>query len=110
MFKKYIRPFIIMTIQILLPGLLFLSLAPVLIHYRANLNQIQHFLSNHKIGFLLFHSIFYLALLFLWPIIIRIWVNQSPNDINPLQIKSALTARWYLFAGFLFFELLYWWR
>ena len=110
MLTKYIRSTIIVTIQVILPVVLLLLIAPQLLQFSHELNQASNFFLMHKIGFLLTHIIFYLALFWLWPRIIYFYIRRSTNEITPVQIQSALKAKWYLLSAMAFFEFLVWWR
>jgi hypothetical protein len=110
MLKKYIRPTIIVMIQVILPVVLLLLLAPQLVQFNYEFNLVQHFFISHQIGFLIAHCSFYLVLYWLWPRIISSYIKRTNNEITTEQIKSALNARWYLLAAMASFELLAWWR
>ena len=110
MLNKYIRLTIIVMIQIILPVMTILLLAPQLLKFNNELNQASHFLLTHRAGFLITHIIFYLALFWLWPKIIYSYVKRTNHETSPEQIQSALKAKWYLLSAMAFFELMVWWR
>jgi len=110
MLKKYLRSTIIVTIQVILPVGLLLLLAPQLLQFNKGFAQASHFFVLHKLGFLFGHIIFYLALLWLWPKIIHLYINRKNHEVTPELIELALKARWYLLLAMAFFELMVWWR
>lgn len=110
MLYKYIRSTIIVTIQLILPVALLLLLAPQLLQSYHGFNKAQQFFSIHKTGFLITHTLFYLALIRLWPIFIYAYITRSNLETTTEQMLSALKAKWYFIASLVFFELLVWWR
>lgn len=110
MLNKYARKTIIAITKYILPVVLLLLLAPQLVQFSPQLTQANQFFHLHQVAFLLLHSLFYLALYWLWPRIIHALVNRSSHEITLEQLKSALNAKWYLLAGLVFFEVLVWWR
>jgi hypothetical protein len=110
MLNKYIRSTIIVMIQIILPVVTILLLAPLLLQFNNEINQANHYLLTHKTGFLLTHIIFYLALFWLWPKIIYFYAKRNNHKTTPEQIQTALKAKWYLLTAMAFFELMLWWR
>ncbi|HAT7052172.1 hypothetical protein SDC14_14620 [Legionella pneumophila serogroup 1] len=110
MLNKYVRTTIIAITKYILPVVLLLLLAPQFVQFSSQLTQTNQFFQLHQIAFLLVHSLFYLALYWLWPRIIHVLVNRSSHDITQEQINSALKAKWYLLAALVFFEVLVWWR
>ncbi len=110
MLNKYIRSTIIVMIQVILPVVLLLLLAPQLLQFNHEFNQASHFFLTYKIGFLVTHITFYLALFGLWPRVISFYVQRSNTEIPTEHIQSALKAKWYLLVAMVFFELLVWWR
>ncbi|HAU3626743.1 TPA: hypothetical protein F7136_04720 [Legionella pneumophila] len=110
MLKKYIRSTIIVMIQVILPVLLLLMIAPQLLQFSHEFNQASNFFITHKIGFLIIHIIFYLALFGLWRRIIYFYVKRSNIEITAEQVQTALKAKWYLLVAMAFFELMVWWK
>jgi hypothetical protein len=110
MLNKYLRSTIIVTVQAVLPVVLLLLLAPVLLQFNNEFNQVNHFLLIHKTGFLLTHLILYIALIYVWPLIINWYIKRHAYEINSEQVQSALNIKWYLLGAMVFFELLVWWR
>jgi len=110
MLKKYIRSTIIVLIQVIVPVVLLLILAPQLLQFHDGFNQAQHFFLIHKTGFLITHILLYLTLLWLWPRIIYSYIKRVHIEIVPEQIQAALKAKWYLLAAMAFFELMFWWK
>lgn len=109
MLNKYVRTTIIAITKYILPVALLLLLAPQLVQFSPQLTKANQFFHLHQVAFLLLHSLFYLALYWIWPRIIHALVDRSPHEITQEQLKSALNAKWYLLAG-LVFEVLVWWR
>ncbi|CZG39084.1 TPA: hypothetical protein JBA21_03625 [Legionella pneumophila] len=107
MIKHYIRSSIIVLIQTILPILGLLTIAPWFIN--ANLlTRLQDTFANIQPLFLGLHGLLYLALILLWPkLVTRIQVN---NQLKSEQLNTALKARWYLLAIFLFIDALMIWR
>lgn len=110
MLNKYVRTTIIAITKYILPVVLLLLLAPQLVQFSPQLTKTNQFFHLHQAAFLLVHSLFYLALYWLWPRIIHTLVNRSPHDITQEQLNSVLNAKWYLLAALVFFEVLVWWR
>ena len=110
MLNKYIRSTIIVTVQLFLPLLLLFLLAPLFFEFSHQLKPTQHFLVSHRIGFLITHVIFYLAIIGLWPLIIYSSIKDRKHEPSTAQIKSALNAKWYLLTAMVIFEILIWCR
>ncbi|STX50921.1 Uncharacterised protein [Legionella busanensis] len=106
----YFRSIIINLIKIFLPALLLFLLTPQLIHLSKPLNEVQHFLQAHQITLLVSHLLFCFLLYMLWPKFIQTLIYYKGYDITPLQMKLALSVRWYLLGIILFLEALIWWR
>lgn len=110
MLNKCVRKTIIAITKYILPVVLLLLLAPQLVQFSPQLTQTNQFFHLHQNAFLLVHSLFYLALYWLWPRIIHVLVNRGSHEITQEQINSGLKAKWYLLAALVFFEVLVWWR
>ncbi|MDI1351860.1 MAG: hypothetical protein PSV35_03680, partial [bacterium] len=106
MLNKTIRSTIIVTVQAILPVVLLLLLAPQLLQFNSDLNKANHFLLIHKTGFLIAHLTLCIALIYLWPAIIRRYIKRHTHEINSEQVQSALNIKWYLLGAMAFFELL----
>lgn len=106
MLNKYLRSTIIVTFQFIVPAMLLFIVAPQCLTHAHQLSRAQAFFTTHQFQFLLAHSGFYLALYWLWPLIIRS-INNNPDQ---KQVKIALSARGYLIAIMAFLELLVWWK
>ncbi|HAT7932256.1 TPA: hypothetical protein GJ761_10635 [Legionella pneumophila] len=107
MIKHYIRSFIIVLIQAILPIIGLLIIAPWIINTNI-LTRWQHTFANIQPLFLGLHRLLYLALILLWPkLVTRIQIN---NQLSSEQLKTALKVRWYLLAIFLFIDALMIWR
>jgi len=110
MLNKTIRSTIIVTIQFIIPAALLLIFAPQLLNHTQQLNQARAFFNTHQLQFLLTHCCFYLALFWIWPQLVKLAITRSGSEPEVTQIKTAITARWYLIAVMAFFELLTFWK
>ncbi|HAT8894436.1 TPA: hypothetical protein F8S33_15895 [Legionella pneumophila] len=110
MLNKWFYKSIIGISKFILPVVLLLLLAPQLIHFSSELGTINDFFKTHQIVFLFCHMLFYLALYLAWPKLISVIINRCQHELDEVQIKLAMQARYYLFAAFSFFELLMWWK
>ncbi|KTD63270.1 hypothetical protein Lsan_1388 [Legionella santicrucis] len=105
MIKNYIRSTIIVLVQILLPIMALLVLAPLFINTKV-INHLQQPVFHP--WFIVLHALFYLTLILLWPKVAQRLHKQNP--INSEQLKTALKIRWYLLTLFLFIDALMLWR
>lgn len=110
MFNQYIRTPIIVVTKYLLPVLLLLLLAPQLLQFSPQLTQVNQFFHTYQTPFLAVHSLFYLALYWLWPHLIHYRMTRNTQEPSPERIQLALNAKWYVLASLVFFEALVWWR
>ncbi|VEB35429.1 Uncharacterised protein [Legionella sainthelensi] len=101
MIKNYIRLTIIVLVQILLPIMVLLVLAPLFINTKV-INHLQQPVFHP--WFIVLHGLLYLSLILLWPKLVQRLHKQNP--INTEQLKTALKARWYLLTIFLFIDTL----
>lgn len=103
MIKHYIRSSIIVLIQTVLPIIALLAIAPWFI----NSNLLTRWQSTFTIIqplFLGLHGVLYLGLVLLWPRLISRLQNQ--HQLTTEQLGTALKARWYLLAIFVFIDAL----
>lgn len=110
MLNKTIRSTIIVMIQFIVPATLLLIITPKLLNHTHQLNHALDFFNKHQLQFLLAHCTFYLALFWLWPQLIKLATTRLNREPNAAQIKSAISARWYLITTMALFELLTWWK
>lgn len=110
MLNRTIRSTIIVTIQFIVPAVLLLIFVPQLLNHTHQLNQARTFFNTHQLQFLLAHISFYLALFWIWPLLIKLIITRLKSNPDLAQIKTAITTRWYLIAAMAFFELLAWWK
>lgn len=110
MLNKTIRSTIIVTIQFILPAILLLILAPNLLNHTHQLHHARDFFNKNQIHFLMAHCSFYLALFWIWPRLIKLITTRLNSEPDAEQIKTAISARWYLITIMAFFELLAWWK
>ncbi|AOU64467.1 hypothetical protein [Legionella pneumophila] len=110
MLNKRFYKSIIGISKFILPVVLLLLLAPFLIQFSTELSTMNDFFKTHQIGFLICHTLFYLAFYWAWPKLITGIVNQRQHELDEAQIKLALQAKYYLLAALILFELLVWWR
>ncbi|WP_133127679.1 hypothetical protein [Legionella nagasakiensis] len=108
MLKNYLRSTIIVLIQAILPIFAILLIIPWLFNHSSSLMQVQHQLTTMKPWFLIFHGVFYLAFILLWPKIIHRFQQQT--ELSSHQLNMAKSARWYLLATFILIDLLMLWR
>ena len=107
MLKNYLRSTIIVLIQAILPIFAILLIIPWLFNHSSSLMQVQQ-LTTMKPWFLIFHGLFYLAFILLWPKVIHRFQQQT--ELNSNQLNMAKNARWYLLATFVLIDLLMLWR
>lgn len=105
--NNFVRSTIIIMIQIIVPVLLVLTLIPTLLSHTEQLHKIQQFFETWQSGFLFIHGLFYLILFLLWPRIVR---QMASNELDEHQLKTALSARWYLVTSLILIEILIMWR
>ena len=106
MLRKYARYSIIAIIQLTGLAIITLMIVPLMLNHASILNHGHAFLTRFHYLFLIGHSLFYIALYFLWPHLINLLANQQQEKPTPQQINKALHARYYLIGAFLLFELL----
>lgn len=107
--NKYLRTTIIVTAQCIVPAILLFIIAPALMNHSGQFNQAQTFFKVHQTILLTVHGLFYLSLCLLWPRFINLVVSRQHHQTDAHQINIALSARWYLLAAMVFFELLMFW-
>ncbi|RUQ96259.1 hypothetical protein [Legionella septentrionalis] len=103
MIKHYIRSSIIVLIQTVLPIIALLVIVPWFINGNL-LSRWQSTFATIQPLFLVLHGVLYLALVLLWPRLIARLQNQ--NQLTTEQLNTALKARWYLLAIFVFIDIL----
>ncbi|HHX8757270.1 hypothetical protein ACF0MN_11685 [Legionella pneumophila] len=103
MIRHYIRSFIIVLIQTVLPIITLLAIAPWFINGNL-LTRWQSTFATIQPLFLGLHGVFYLALILLWPRLISRLQNQ--HQLAPEKLNTALKARWYLLGIFVFIDVL----
>lgn len=106
MLKKFLKPFIIGAIQVLLLLILIAWFVPFLLKNTESVNQLKHLLHHYQGYFLIAHGLFYVALYYLWPSFIQHMVQKQTTPPTEGQLKKALNARLYLIGLFILFELL----
>lgn len=110
MLKKYLRPIIIGIIQTILPITALLLLTPYILGHTESLHSFQNFLNNWDMLLLIIHGLFYCALYFIWPLLVKHLCKNKAIEVNGIEYKQAVNARWYLLSAFILFELLMLWR
>ncbi|HAT1770927.1 TPA: hypothetical protein I8034_000259 [Legionella pneumophila] len=103
MIKHYIRSFIIVLIQTVLPIIALLAIAPWFINGNLLTRWQSTFTTIQPLSLGL-HGILYLALILLWPRLISRLQNQHQPTTE--QLSTALKARWYLLGIFVFIDVL----
>lgn len=101
--KHYIRSSIIVLIQTVLPIIALLAIAPWFINSNL-LARWQSTFTTIQPWFIGLHGVLYLALILLWPRLISRLQNQ--HQLTPEQLSTALKARWYMLAIFVFIDAL----
>lgn len=104
--KSLIRSSIIVLIQTILPIMALLIITPWLTNSQI-LNHLQDYLKANKPWFLIWHGLFYLALFFTWPILMKKIPQQ--HQLNKSQIKKISQSRWYLVITFILIDILMLW-
>ena len=110
MLTKTVRSIIIVTIQLIVPVILLLIIAPQIVDHTHQFRHLTEFFSRHQLHFFLAHCSFYLVLFLVWPHLIRLTITRANSEPDAAQIKTVTNARWYLIATMAFFELLTWWN
>ncbi|KTD56738.1 hypothetical protein Lsan_2898 [Legionella santicrucis] len=108
--NKYLRSTIIVMIQLILPLFGFLLFASQLLDHPQLINQLALDLKSHQSLFFIMRILFYMAFYFIWPVLINHQLAQKQLSVEPWQKQTAISARWYLLAMMLFFEILNYWR
>ena len=106
MLKKFLRPSIIVVIQLILLVILIAILAPFLLKNTDSVNHFRQLVQHYKWTLLLTHGLFYAVLYFVWPIFINVLRQKQATPPNEQQLRFALNARLYLIGTFVVFELL----
>jgi len=107
--NKFIRLTSIAIFQWFMPTILGLLIIPVFINHTDRLNQLQAFLNHHQVLFISVHVLFGLTLYCFWDRIIRAFNARQTIPLSPTSTQIALSARLYLLAAIMFFELLVYW-
>lgn len=110
MLKKYIRMTIIGIFKTILPITALFLLTPYILNSTHKLTNIQGFLRNWDTFFLVIHGLFYCLLYFAWPTLVKRLCKNKTIEVNGIEYKQAVDARWYLLSAFILFELLMLWR
>lgn len=103
MIKHYIRSSIVVLIQSVLPIIAILAIVPWFINGNLLTRWQSTFVTIQPL-FLGLHGLFYLVLVLLWPRLISRLQNQ--HQISTERLNTALKARWYLLAIFIFIDVL----
>lgn len=106
MLKTFLKPSIIVLIQGTVLAALIFCLAPLLLAHTDSMKHWQYFFKQFQWLFLVGHIIFYWALYCLWPLFIRLIINQQQHSPTPEQLAKALNARVVLIGIFIAIELL----
>ena len=106
MLKTFLKPSIIVLIQGTVLAALIFCLAPLLLAHTDSMNHWQHFFKQFQEMFFVGHILFYGALYCLWPLFIRLIINQLQHSPAPEQLAKALNARVALIGIFIAIELL----
>ena len=106
MLKKFLRPSIIVVIQLILLVILIAIITPFLLKNTDSLNHLRQLVQHYKWPLLMTHGLFYAALYFLWPLLINLLSQKQAMPPREEQLKFALNARLYLIGIFILFEVL----
>jgi hypothetical protein len=106
MLKKFLKPSIIVVIQVILLVILILCITPFLLKNTDSLNHFRQLIQHFKWPLLLIHGGFYILLYFLWPLLISVLSRRQTMPPSDEQRRSALNARLYLIGSFIIFECL----
>ena len=106
MLKQYAKYSIIVIIQLTVLAIIILLIAPIMLNHASSLNRGYDFFTRFHQLFFIGHGLFYTALYFSWPPIIRFLANRQTAPPTPKHISKAMHARCYLIGAFLLFELL----
>ena len=110
MLKKLFKNTIITLIQIVLLVFIGNMLGQYLLDNPENLKHWRDFFNNSKLWFLALHAGFYILLYLLWPYLLRLLFFKQMQTTAAVAIQKAITARVYLIALFILFELLFYVR
>ena len=106
MLKKFLRPSIIVVIQVILLAILIACITPFLLRNTDSLNQFRQLIQHLKWALLITHGLFYAALYFAWPLLINLLCQKQGSPPGEGQRRAALNARLYIIGTFVIFELL----
>ncbi|VEG92548.1 hypothetical protein [Legionella spiritensis] len=104
--KSFIRSSIIVLAQAIFPIIALLIITPWFINSQA-LNHLQDHLKANQPWFLIWHGLFYLALFFTCPILMK-KISQQ-HQLTDGQIKKISQSRWYLIITFILIDILMLW-
>jgi uncharacterized membrane protein YbhN (UPF0104 family) len=107
MLKKFLKPLIIVAVQVILLLILMAFITPLLLKNTESVNQFNHVFQHYKWFFLIAHGVCYAALYCLWPFLIQLIIRKQSIPPTEQQLKQAMNARLYLLALFILFELLH---
>ena len=106
MLKKFLRPSIIVAIQLILLAILIACITPFLLRNTDSLNQFRQLVQHFKWALLMTHALFYAVLYFAWPFLINLLSQKQASPPGEEQRRCALNARLYLIGTFVIFEVL----
>lgn len=106
MLKKFLRPSIIVAIQLILLAILIVCITPFLLRNTDSLNHFRQLVQHFKWALLMAHGLFYAVLYFAWPFLINLLSQKHASSPSEEQLRCALNARIYLIGAFVIFEVL----
>ncbi|HHF0529624.1 hypothetical protein [Legionella waltersii] len=106
MLKKFLRPSIIVAIQLILLAILIICITPFLLRNTDSLNHFRQLVQHFKWALLMIHGLFYAVLYFAWPFLINLLSQKQASSPSEEQLRCALNARFYLIGAFVIFEVL----
>lgn len=110
MLKKMFRNTIITLIQGIVLVVLVNLAGNYLLDTPERAQRWQNFLNHSKHSFLMLHGLFYIALYFAWPYVVRTLFFKRIQKAEASSIEKAIQARVYLIAIFILFEILFYMR
>ncbi|EHL30503.1 hypothetical protein [Legionella drancourtii] len=106
MLKKFLKPTIIVVVQLILLLILIAVISPLLLKNANSLNQLGQLIRSFKGYFLFMHGLFYASLYFLWPYLVQTILRKQVVLPTEAQLAQALKGRIYLVGILVLLELL----
>ncbi|MBA2710116.1 MAG: hypothetical protein H0U57_05955 [Tatlockia sp.] len=110
MLKKVFKPTIIALFQLVMLAILAVIVVSLLLNNSESIRHWQDFFNQFKNVFLIGHSLFYMALIVLWPKLVAWLASRQAIPPEPQQLIKATQMRFYLVGILVLFECLIWLR